>query len=103
VNTGKRLPHVKNGTNMSVKQILLVVYLVIVRGYHRTNAKNYVANYLGVTRETVHDKYTRGLGLTPIEVDKYLTRNNIQQFFEIFDFKIYPDKNIILMNLLKIT
>lgn len=91
IDSGIQLPLLKNGTNMSVKQILLVAYLVVEKEYLRTVAKNYVADYLGVTKETIHDKYTRGLGLTPQKVDQYLTKNKIQDLLEIL-IKKYPNQ-----------
>ena len=56
-----------------------MVHLMHTSGRTRSDATNYIARKLGVTPQTIIDKYTRQLGLTASQFDRLLDRDQLPQ------------------------
>jgi hypothetical protein len=67
------------GTPKALGEILEVVHQMRTSGRTRSDATNYVARKLGVTPQTIIDKYTRQLGLTASQFDRLLDRDQLPQ------------------------
>ena len=67
------------GTPRALREILEVVHLMYTSGRTRSDATNYIARKLGVTPQTIIDKYTRQLGLTASQFDRLLDRDQLSQ------------------------
>ncbi len=69
------MPSFPIGTPAALQQILEVTYMVINRGYLRTDATSFVAKRRGITNQSVTDKYCRQLGKQAEEIDLLLEHN----------------------------
>lgn len=81
------------GVPKALSQIGKVIYLAKKHGYTRTDATNKVAETLGVTPQTVIDKYTRQLGKKAFEIDRLLEDRNLGEFEALLtsSFPNYPE------------
>jgi negative regulator of replication initiation len=67
------------GTPKALREILEVIYQMHTSGRTRSDATNYIARKLGVTPQTIIDKYTRQLGLTASQFDRLLDHDQLPQ------------------------
>ena len=72
-------PNIPAGTPMALREILEVVHCVRNSGSARTDATHNVARKLGITPQSVIDKYTRQLGLTASQFDRLLDRDKLAE------------------------
>lgn len=79
VNTSPGLPDLPLGTPAALQQILWVAHLVRSRDRSRPEATADVARVLGVTPQTVTDKYGRQLGLTADRFDVLLREPSLRE------------------------
>jgi hypothetical protein len=73
------LPNLPPGTPAALQQILWVVQLVRANTRDRPDATADVAKVVGVTPQTVTDKYGRQLGLTADRFDELLREASLEQ------------------------
>ena len=71
------LPTLPISIEMSLRQTLNIIHLVLNKGYSRVDAKNILAKKFSVTPETIHDKYTRILGKSSYEIDRMLNTKDV--------------------------
>ncbi len=72
-------PYFPNDIPKALQEILEVVYLVINKGFARSEATNKVAKKRGIAPQTVIDKYCRQLDKRASEIDRLL-EFNIDEF-----------------------
>ncbi len=73
------LPDLPPRTPAALEQILSVVHLVRANGRTRSEATGDVAKRMGVTPQTVNDKYGRQLGLTADRFDVLLDDQSLRE------------------------
>lgn len=93
--TTQLIPNLPAVIPKALEQILQVAYLIRVEGYSRWAATSEVAEYYGIRKQTVIDKYTRQLGLTANEFDGLLAESNDSERRECLNRKFTGHKSLI--------
>lgn len=89
------LPELPASVPKALSEILEVACLVRGEGYSRTTATDIVARYHQVKKQTVIDKYTRQLGLTASEFDRFLAEDNPSKLRSYLNNKFAGYENLI--------